>query len=130
MTKKLRVLFSKSSLDAHDRGVRYIAQLLREAGMEVIYTRYHVIDEVIKQAMEEDVDVVGLSFYGAGLMHDCKKFLEMKKRENLDVLFILGGTIMDFEKDRLVAMGVDGVFQPNIGKPEDIVTFIQSRFAD
>ena len=128
--EKIRVLFSKSSLDAHDRGMRYIAQLLREAGMEVVYTRYNIIDEVIKQAMEEDVDVVGLSFYGSGLMHDCKKFMEMKKRENLDVLFIVGGTIMDFEKDKLQDMGVSGVFQPNVGSPEDIVTFIQSKLAD
>ena len=125
--KKIRVLISKSALDAHDRGPRYLIQLLRDAGMEVIFSRYAVVEEVIKQGIEEDVDVIGLSFYGAGLMHDCQRVVSLKKAKDMeDVLFIVGGTIMPDEKARLLEMGVNGVFEPNVGKPEDIVGFITS----
>lgn len=126
--KKIRMLLSKSALDAHDRGIKYLARLSRDAGMEVIYTRYSIVDEVIKQALEEDVDVIGLSFYGSGLMYDCRKVISLKKEKGIDnVIFIVGGTIMDDEREKLLAMGVDEVFQPNIGVPEDIVDFIISK---
>ena len=128
MAKKIRVLLAKAYVDAHDRGIRYLIQLLRDAGMEVIFTRYALVDDVITQAMEEDVDAVGMSFYGSGLMHDTGKFLALKKENHLDdLILILGGTIMDFEKEKLQDMGVDGVFQPNVGSPEDIVDFLVDR---
>ncbi len=128
--EKIRVLLSKSTLDAHDRGIRYLLQLLRDAGMEVIFTRYAMVDEVIKQAIEEDVDVIGLSFYGSGLMYDCGRVISLKKENDMeDVLFIVGGTIMPDEKSKLLEMGVDGVFEPNVGFPEDIVNFISSWYS-
>ena len=128
--EKIRVLLSKTLVDGHDRGIRYIAQLLRDAGMEVIFTRYYVVDEVVKTAIEEDIDVIALSFYGAGLMWDSQKVMDLMKENGLDdKLMIVGGTIMGEEKDKLYEMGVDGVFQPNVGIPEDIVDFIFSRFS-
>ena len=61
-------------------------------------------------------------------MHDTGKFLALKKENHLDdLILILGGTIMDFEKEKLQDMGVDGVFQPNVGSPEDIVDFLVDR---
>ncbi len=126
--KMIRVLLAKSILDAHDRGIRYLIQLIRDAGMEVIFTRYALVDEVIKQAMEEDVQVVGLAFYGSGLMHDSTRLLQLKKENKLDdLLYIVGGTISEVEREKLLEMGAAGVFQPNIGIPDDIVTFIKER---
>jgi len=126
--KKIRILLSKSALDAHDRGIKYLARLSRDAGMEVIYTRYYMVDEVVKQALEEDVDVIGLSFFGSGLMHDCQMVVSLKKEKGIDnVIFIVGGTIMDDEREKLLDMGVDEVFQPNTGVPGDIVDFIISK---
>ena len=128
MANKIRVLLAKSILDAHDRGIRYLIQLIRDAGMEVIFTRYASVDEVIKQAIEEDVQVVGLAFYGSGLMHDSKRLLQLKKENNIDdLIYLVGGTISEAEREKLLEMGVDRVFQPNIGVPDDIVTFIQER---
>ena len=128
MGKKIRILLAKGMIDAHDRSIRYLVQLFRDAGMEVIFVRYAVIEDVIKQAMEEDVDVIGCSFYGSGLMHDSEKLLKLKKENQLDdLIYIVGGTIMDFEKEKLLEMGVDGVFQPNIGEPGDVVAFIEDR---
>lgn len=127
--KRRRVLMSKSALDAHDKGIRYIAQLLRDAGAEVIFTRYYTIDEVISQAADEDVDVIALSFYGSGLMYDCQELLNLKKKRGMDeVLFIVGGTIVDDEKDKLLKMGVDRVFQPNVGTVDDVVNFVCHPF--
>lgn len=124
--KVIRVLLAKSILDAHDRGIRYLIQLIRDAGMEVIFTRYASVDEVIKQAIEEDVQVVGLAFYGSGLMHDSKRLLQLKKENKIDdLIYLVGGTISEVEREKLLEMGVDRVFQPNIGVPEDIVTFIK-----
>ena len=62
MDKKIRVLLAKSRLDGHDRGVRYVARKLSEAGMEVIFIRYGIPDDIVHTAVEEDVNVIGISF--------------------------------------------------------------------
>ena len=69
-TARIRILLVKSGLDYHDRGVRYIARKFREAGMEVIYFQYRVVPEVVKVAIEEDVDIIGLSSSVGGYMAD------------------------------------------------------------
>ena len=127
--RKIRVLITKSEQDCHDIGTRYIIKLLQDAGMEVIFTRYFMIDDVIKTALEEDVDVIGLSFYSAGLMYDTSRLLElMKENEIEDKPVILGGTIAKGEIEELLSMGVAGVFSPGRGSPEDIPEFIYSYF--
>ena len=123
--KRIRVLLTKTSLDGHDKGIRYIAQLLRDAGIEVIFSRYLLVDEALKQTIEEDVDVLGLSFYGSGLWHDTQRVLDLKVEHGLDdIRLMVGGTIMDDEKDRLLKMGIDAVFQPNVGTADDVVDFV------
>lgn len=63
-SKKIRVVLAKSDMDAHDRGVRYLAKVFRDQGMEVIFIRYRIVDEVVAIAQQEDATVIGLSFYG------------------------------------------------------------------
>ncbi|MBA3036593.1 MAG: methylmalonyl-CoA mutase [Desulfobacterium sp.] len=121
-TKK-RVLVTKSDQDAHEVSVRYLTQLLRDKGMEVIFTRYAIIDEVVKTAMEEDVDVIAMSFYSSGLMYDTTRLMELLKEQGLkdDIKVIIGGTISDQEKKELLQMGVDDVFMPGMGTLLDVV---------
>jgi len=128
MERKIRLLLTKSDQDAHEMGVRFIAALLRDAGMEVIFTRYHIIDEVPAVAEQESVSAIGLSFYGSGLMYDTSRLLELLKEKGMeDIIIFLGGTIMDEEKEELLRMGVDKVFMPGVGKFQDIIDFVKSK---
>ncbi|MDY6862134.1 MAG: cobalamin-dependent protein [Thermodesulfobacteriota bacterium] len=128
MGKKVRILLSKSDQDAHEMGIRYIAQLLRDTGMEVIFTRYHIIDEVADAAEQEDVFAIGLSFYGSGLMYDVSRLMKLLQEKGLDdKIVFLGGTIVEEEKKELLKLGVSEVFLPGVGSPQDIVKFITSR---
>jgi methylmalonyl-CoA mutase C-terminal domain/subunit len=125
--KKIRVVLAKSDMDAHDRGVRYLARVFRDQGMEVIFIRYRMVDEVVKTALEEDADVIGMSFYGSGLMHDTLKTLDLlKEKQMTDVLIIIGGTIPRETAAKLKKKGVNGVFTP--GTPlEDVFAFIRKN---
>ncbi len=116
--RKIKVLLCKSDQDAHDRGVRYIAQVLRDAGMEVIFIRYRIADEVMSVVMQEDVDVLGLSFYSSGLMHDTSTMMRLLKERNLShVAVIIGGIVPPRTTAALRELGVRGIFGP--GDPEE-----------
>ena len=111
--RKIKVLLAKSEMDAHDRGLRYVASVLRDAGMEVIFIRYRIVDEVVTVAMQEDVDVIGLSFYGSGLMHDTARVIELLKENKADdMMVIVGGTIPEKAAPKLLEKGVRGIFGP------------------
>jgi methylmalonyl-CoA mutase C-terminal domain/subunit len=114
-------------MDAHDRGLRYVAKVFRDQGMEVIFFRYRIIEEVVITAQQEDADVIGLSFYSSGLMYDTSRILDLlKKKQMTDVLVILGGTIPEDAAAYLRRKGVQGVFTP--GTPiENVVTFIKEN---
>ncbi len=91
---KIRVVLAKSDMDAHDRGLRYVAKVFRDQGMEVIFIRYRIVEEVVIIAQQEDADVIGLSFYSSGLMYDTSRIMDLlKEKQMTDVLVILGGTI-------------------------------------
>ena len=127
--KPIRVLISKSEQDCHDIGTRYIVKLLQDAGMEVVFTRYFIADEVVKTALEEDVDIIGLSFYSSGLMYDTTEVLKGLKENGMqDTALILGGTISKKEEEMLLEMGISRVFVPGRGTPKDIPAFILSHF--
>ena len=113
VNKPVRVLLAKSDQDAHDRGIRYIAEVLRDAGMEVIFVRYRICEEVAKIAIQEDVDVVGMSFYSSGYQHDVPVVLDLLNKKSKKVKFLVGGIIPTDEADNLVKMGVSGVFGPD-----------------
>jgi methylmalonyl-CoA mutase C-terminal domain/subunit len=125
--KKIRVVLAKSDMDAHDRGVRYLAKAFRDHGMEVIFIRYRIVDEVVIVASEESADVIGLSFYGSGLIYDTLRTINLlKEKQMTDVLIILGGTIPEEAAAELKSQGVNGVFTP--GSPiEEVITFIEKN---
>ncbi len=124
--RKIRVLLSKCVQDGHESALRYIAQTMRDAGMEVIYMRHELIGDVIKTASEEDVDVIGLQYFGAGLMYEVPTLMNMlKERKMDDIKVVLGGTITPDEKKTLKEMGVAEVFLPSQGRVIDIPDVIK-----
>ncbi len=123
--KKIRVLIAKPGLDGHDRGAKVIARALRDAGMEVVYTGIRQTPEMIAEAaLQEDVDVVGLSILSGAHMSLLPRVMELLRQNGMgDVLVLLGGIIPDEDLPALQEMGVKGVFGP--GTPtDDIVKFI------
>ena len=129
MTKrKIRVLVAKPGLDGHDRGAKVVARALRDAGMEVIYTGLRQTPEMISEtALQEDVDVVGLSILSGAHMTLAPKIVEQLKENEMDnVLVVIGGIIPEEDVVPLQQMGVDGVFGPGT-TTGDIVKFIQQN---
>lgn len=120
-----RVLIAKPGLDGHDRGAKVIARALRDAGMEVIYTGLRQTPEMIAEAaLQEDVDVVGLSILSGAHMTLIPRIREaMNASELSDVPIIVGGIIPDEDRTPLEALGVVGVFGPGTST-EDIKAFI------
>jgi methylmalonyl-CoA mutase C-terminal domain/subunit len=110
--KKTRILLSKLGLDGHDRGVKVLAALLMKGGFEVTYLGlYNTPDMVVQSALEEDVDVIGISFLsGEHLTLTPKIVAEMRKNRMEDVLLIVGGIIPAVDEDALLKMGVKKVF--------------------
>jgi len=123
--RKIRVLLSKIGLDGHDRGVVNIAMALRDAGMEVIYLGRHVFPEEIAQAaIQEDVDVVGISSLADAHMTLIPDLVKTLKKRGSDIPVILGGFIQPEDVPQLKEMGVAEVF--GIGsKLPAIVSYIQ-----
>lgn len=124
--KKIRVLMAKVGLDGHDRGVKVLCSALRDAGMEVIYTGLHnTPEEVIRAALQEDVDVIGISLLSGAHMAIFPKLRRLMDEQGLDDVLLLGGGIIpDEDKDELRKLGVKGLFGP--GTPlSEIVEFIR-----
>lgn len=111
--KKIRLLMAKHILDGHDRGVKTAVRIFRDAGMEVIYIVYRTPQEIIATAMEEDIDIIGLSFFSGAYFENVPVLLDLlKNRKMEDVAVVLGGLIPDVDIPDLLKMGVKGVFGP------------------
>lgn len=125
---KIRVLVAKPGLDGHDRGAKVIARALRDAGMEVIYTGLRQTPEmVVNAALQEDVDVVGMSILSGAHNAIVPRVAELLKENKMDdVLVLVGGIIPDQDIAGLKAVGVKGVFQPGTAMDE-IVQFIKEN---
>ncbi|MEA3337640.1 MAG: cobalamin B12-binding domain-containing protein [Chloroflexota bacterium] len=123
---KIRVLVAKPGLDGHDRGAKVVARALRDAGFEVIYTGIRQTPEMIAEAaLQEDVNVVGLSILSGAHMALCPRVIELLHDHDMDdVLVLVGGIIPDDDIEALRQAGVDGVFGPGTST-QDIVAFIQ-----
>ncbi len=130
-TRIIRVLVAKPGLDGHDRGAKIIARVLRDAGMEVVYTGIRQTPEMIAEAaLQEDVDVIGLSILsGAHLELFPQIFAGMKVRGMEDVVVVAGGIIPDQDRAALLDMGVKAVFGPGTPTP-DIVEFVRAAVAE
>ena len=126
MEPKIRVLVAKPGLDGHDRGAKIIARAFRDAGFEVIYTGLRQTPEqIVNAALQEDVDVIGLSILSGAHMTLCPRILELMKTQRLDdVLLIVGGIIPDADVVKLKAMGVSEIFQPG-ASTDDIVNYVR-----
>jgi methylmalonyl-CoA mutase C-terminal domain/subunit len=130
MPKRIRVLIAKLGLDGHTTGAIVVARALRDAGMEVIYTGLRQTPEmVVRAAIQEDVDVVGIStLSGAHMKHFPKVVQLLKEGGAEDKLVIGGGVIPQEDLDELEKLGVSGLF--TMGTPtSDIVEFIRNRVA-
>jgi methylmalonyl-CoA mutase C-terminal domain/subunit len=114
MDKKIRVLIAKVGLDGHDRGAKIIAAALRDAGMEVIYTGLRQTPEmVVEAALQEDVDVIGISILSGAHMTIFPRILSLIKEKGLDdVLFIGGGIIPEIDLNELKGIGIHEIFTP------------------
>ncbi|MEK7833731.1 MAG: cobalamin B12-binding domain-containing protein [Acidobacteriota bacterium] len=125
---KIRVLLAKPGLDGHDRGVKVIARALRDAGMEVIYTGLRQTPEqIVNAALQEDVDIVGLSILSGAHMTIFPRVLELMKEKGMDdVLFFGGGIIPEDDIPKLKEAGVSAVFLPG-ASTEDIIKFIREN---
>lgn len=130
MGRNARVLIAKPGLDGHDRGAKVIARALRDAGMEVIYTGLRQTPQMIAEAaLQEDVDVVGLSILSGAHLTLVPRIREaMNESELNDVPIIVGGIIPDEDKVALEALGVVGVFGPGTST-EEIRDFINALVA-
>jgi len=126
--RKIRVLLAKPGLDGHDRGAKVVAHALKEAGMEVIYTGLHqTVPSIVKQAVQEGVDVIGLSIMSGAHVPICRKLMELVKKEDIgDVLVVVGGVIPGKDVPVLQDLGVKGVF-PGGTRFEEISQFIQEN---
>jgi methylmalonyl-CoA mutase C-terminal domain/subunit len=126
----IRVLIAKPGLDGHDRGAKVIARALRDAGFEVIYTGIRQTPQMIAEAaLQEDVDVVGLSILSGAHMTLCPKVVELLHAQGQeDVLVLLGGIIPDEDAAQLKAAGIHAVFGPGTTSSE-IIAFIQTAVA-
>ncbi len=131
MARKVRVLVAKPGLDGHDRGAKVVANALKDAGMEIIYTGLHQTPEMIAEsAVQEDVDVVGLSILSGAHMTMFPRVMELMKEKGAEHIVIFGGGIIPPEDvTRLEEIGVARIFGPGTDT-RDIVKFIRERFPE
>jgi methylmalonyl-CoA mutase, C-terminal domain len=124
----IKVIVSKVGLDGHDRGAKVVASLLKEAGMEVVYLgMYQTPEGIVKAAVDEDADVIGLSYLsGEHLVYTPKIVDEMKKYGLDDVLFVVGGSFPPEDVPVMKEMGVDEVFRGG-SLTESIVDYINKN---
>jgi methylmalonyl-CoA mutase C-terminal domain/subunit len=127
MDHKIRVLVAKPGLDGHDRGAKVIARALRDAGMEVVYTGLRQTPEmIVNAALQEDVQVIGLSILSGAHNAIVPRVMELLKEKQMsDVLVIVGGIVPDEDAAELKRLGVAQVYQPGASL-ETIVNFIRS----
>jgi methylmalonyl-CoA mutase C-terminal domain/subunit len=125
--KKIRVLVAKPGLDGHDRGAKVVARALRDAGMEVIYTGLRQTPEMIAEAaLQEDVDVVGLSILSGAHMALAPRIMELLKANGqTQVKVFIGGIVPDEDLPRLMEMGISGIYGPG-ASTEEIVKDIRN----
>jgi 2-hydroxyisobutanoyl-CoA mutase small subunit len=130
-TQVIRVLIGKIGLDGHDRGVRIVARALRDAGMEVIYSGLHrTPEEVVEAAIQEDVDVIGVSILSGAHMTIFQRLLKLLNARNVtDILVVGGGVIPDEDVTALKALGVREIMLQDT-PPDAIVAMIRRIVAE
>jgi len=129
MTKdKIKIIIAKPGLDGHDRGAKVVARALRDAGLEVVYTGIRQTPEMVAEtALQEDVDLVGLSILSGAHMELFPRVVEeMKKRGLDDVVLLAGGIIPQEDVDALQKIGFRAIFGPG-ASTDDIVAWVRAN---
>ncbi|MEA2087365.1 MAG: cobalamin B12-binding domain-containing protein [Candidatus Caldatribacteriota bacterium] len=126
--KKIKVLIAKPGLDGHDRGAKVVARALRDAGMEVIYTGLRQTPEqIVETAIQEDVDVIGLSILSGAHTHLFPKIMELLKENDIkDIIVMGGGVIPEEDIPELKKVGIAEIFTPGTDT-RDIIKFIKEK---
>ncbi|MDF0752312.1 cobalamin B12-binding domain-containing protein [Marinobacter sp. 71-i] len=127
----IRVMLAKIGLDGHDRGIKVVARALRDAGMDVVYTGLHrTPEEVVDAAIQEDVDILGISLLSGAHMHIFPKVLELlKQKEAEDMIVAGGGVIPDDDVKELYQMGVHKILLQDT-PPQEIIDSFRQLVAD
>jgi methylmalonyl-CoA mutase C-terminal domain/subunit len=130
-SEKIRVLVAKPGLDGHDRGAKVVARALRDAGFEVIYTGIRQTPQMIAEAaLQEDVDVVGLSILSGAHLTLCPRVVELLRDQGQDqVVVLVGGIVPDEDVPVLKEAGIRGIFGPGTSTQE-IANFITQAVAE
>ena len=125
------MLIAKPGLDGHDRGAKIVARALRDAGMEVIYAGLRQTPEmVVEAAVQEDVDVIGLSIHSGAHNYILERIVELLKEHDAeDIGLVVGGIIPDRDVERLRGLGIDAIFPPGTTTTE-IIEFIRQRMGE
>jgi methylmalonyl-CoA mutase C-terminal domain/subunit len=126
--KRIKVLVAKPGLDGHDRGAKLVALALKDAGMEVVYSGLHrTVDQIIRVAIQEDVDVIGLSIMSGAHLTITEKLIIKAREEGVsDKMVVVGGVIPANDVQKLREMGVKGVF-PGGASFKEIVEFLEEN---
>lgn len=129
MSKSIRVILAKVGLDGHDRGIKVVARALRDAGMEVIYLGLRQTPEmVVNAAIQEDVDLIGISSLSGAHMTIFPKVLRLLKEGGAENILVFGGGIISKEDtQKLLEMGISKLFGPGTST-EEIVEYIRNKF--
>lgn len=127
MPRPTRVLLAKPTHDCHDRGIRYLARVLRDAGYEVIFMNFLLADEVVHAAVAEDVAVIGISSSSGGHLPAFEDLMEGLEREGADDIVVIGGGVIPPNHVReLKDIGVGEVFGPG-ASAEDALSWLSDR---
>jgi methylmalonyl-CoA mutase, C-terminal domain len=126
--RKLRILVAKPGLDGHDRGARVVARAFRDAGFEVIYTGCHQTPEqIVSAAIQEDVDLVGLSILSGAHTYSFPRILEILRENDADDISVIGGGIFPLEDiTKLKEIGIKEIFEPG-AKLKDITDWVRAN---
>lgn len=127
--KRIRVLLAKKKIDVHGRGSKLIAMELRDAGMEVIYLRFGTVNEIVSAALQEDVDVIGVSIMTSGHIRIAEKLVPALIEKGMkDVMVIMGGVIPEADFEQLKKLGIHEVFPPGL-PGEKVADYIKANYA-
>ena len=125
---KIKILLTKIGLDGHDRGIKVVASILRDAGMEVVYLgKFQMPENIVQAAIQEDIDVIGISCQSPNHILLIPKVIQLLRENDVnDVLVIAGGIIPKPYASQLKSSGVSEIFGPNTSS-EEIVDYITSK---
>jgi len=126
--RKLRILVAKPGLDGHDRGARIVARAFRDAGFEVVYTGCHQTPEqIVSTAIQEDVDMIGLSILSGAHTYSFPRVLDLLKDNNAQDISVVGGGIFPLEDvPKLKEIGIKEIFEPG-ARLKDIIDWVNSN---